>query len=118
MRSGPQRSTKLFTLGVFLTANLFFGLDAGEVRPVKEAFILAERDAPLFVIHSTTDEVVPYEHARLFWEAYSEADLWRLGGYEHVTAYTTRDTRRIYCSFCQRLWPKIKVCSSGSSKSG
>lgn len=43
---------------------------------------------PLFVIHSTTDEVDPYLHADLFTEAYPEAELWRLEDYGHAGAYT------------------------------
>lgn len=86
----PSRSglPGLFTPGVFLASDLFLGLDAGEVTPREEAATLAERDVPLFIIHSTTDEVVPYEHARLFRQAYPEAEFWRLQGYDHVEAYT------------------------------
>lgn len=77
-----------FTPGVILAAEIFLGLDAEEVRPMEEAGILAGRDVPLFVIHSTTDEIVPYEHARLFREAHPGSELWRLEGYGHVEAYT------------------------------
>ncbi|WP_047863942.1 alpha/beta hydrolase [Rubrobacter aplysinae] len=86
----PERSglPGFFTPGVLLSADLFLGLDASEVRPVEEAFVLREREVPLFVIHSTADETVPYEHARLFREAYPGSELWRLTGYEHVQAYT------------------------------
>lgn len=86
----PARSglPGFFTPGVFLASDLFLGLDAGEVIPREAAATLSERDVPLFIIHSTTDEVVPYEHARLFRQAYPEAELWRLEGYDHVEAYT------------------------------
>lgn len=86
----PARSglPGFFTPGVLLASNLFLGLDAGEVVPREAADKLSERDVPLFIIHSTTDEVVPYEHARLFRRAYPDAELWRLEGYEHVAAHT------------------------------
>lgn len=86
----PARSglPGFFTPGVLLASGLFLGLDAEEVVPREEAATLAERDVPLFIIHSTTDEVVPYEHSRLFREAYPEAEFWRLEEYEHVAAHT------------------------------
>lgn len=86
----PARSglPGFFTPGVLLASGLFLGLDAGEVIPREEAATLSERDVPLFIIHSTTDEVVPYEHARLFRDAYPEAELWRLEDYDHVAAHT------------------------------
>jgi dipeptidyl aminopeptidase/acylaminoacyl peptidase len=86
----PQESglPGFFTPGVFFSANLFLGLDAGEVRPVEEASMLRNRGVPLFIIHSTADETVPYVHARLFREAYPGAEFWRLEGYDHVEAYT------------------------------
>jgi len=97
----PARSglPGLFTPGVLLSSELFLGLDAGEVRPLEEAFVLGERDVPLFIIHSTTDEVVPYVHARLFREAYPGAELWRLEGYDHVESYTHPDYERRLLEF-------------------
>lgn len=79
---------RFFTPGVLFAAELFLGLDAEEVRPAEEARLLAEQGVPLFVIHSTTDTLVPYEHARLFRGAYPGSELWRLEGYDHVEAYT------------------------------
>lgn len=86
----PARSglPGFFTPGVFLASDLFLGLDAGKVVPREAAATLSDRDVPLFIIHSTTDEVVPYENARLFREAYPEAEFWRLQGYDHVAAHT------------------------------
>lgn len=91
-----------FTPGVFLAADLFLGLDAGEVRPVEEALVLRERGVPLFVIHSTTDKTVPYVHARLFREAYPGSEFWRLEGYEHVEAYTHPEYEERLLSFLER----------------
>ncbi len=57
-------------------------------RAGEDAARLREEGTPLFVTHSTTDEIVPYLHANLFTEAYPETELWRLEGYGHVGAYT------------------------------
>jgi fermentation-respiration switch protein FrsA (DUF1100 family) len=91
-----------FTPGVFLAADLFLGVDAGEVRPVKQATVLRERGVPFFIVHSTTDETVPYVHARLFREAYPGAEFWRLEGYEHVEAYTHPAYEERLLSFLER----------------
>ena len=74
--------------GTFLAAKLFLGFDPWAVRPGEDAARMREERIPLFVIHSAADEVVPFEHAGLFAEAYPEAELWRLEGYGHVGAYT------------------------------
>ena len=79
---------RLFNPGIFLAAKLFLGLDPWAVRPSEDASRLREEGVPLFVIHSTADEAVPFEHANLFMRAYPEAELWKLEGYGHVEAYT------------------------------
>ncbi len=73
--------------GAFLAAKLFLGFDPWAMRSGEDAARLREEGTPLFVIHSTTDEVVPYLHADLFTRAYPEAELWRLEGYGHGGAY-------------------------------
>ena len=78
---------RLFNAGTFLAAKLFLGFDPWAVRPRNEAARLREEGIPLFVIHSTADETVPYEHARLFKRANPDAELWTLKGYRHVGAY-------------------------------
>ena len=104
----PARSglPGFFTPGVLFASDLFLGIDAGEVVPREAAATLSERDVPLFIIHSTTDEVVPYEHARLFREAYPEAEFWRLQGYDHVQAYT-------HPRYEQRLTKFLSEATSG-----
>ena len=59
---------------------------------------------PLFVIHSTDDEVVPFEHAEIFERAYPEAVFceavfWKVEGLGHVEAYTHREYREKLLDF-------------------
>ena len=78
---------RIFNLGTFLAAKLFLDFDPWAVRPREDAARLREEGVPLFLIHSTSDETVPYEHARLFARANPDAELWTLEGYKHVEAY-------------------------------
>lgn len=89
----------LFSPGVFLAAKLFLGFDPWAVQPSEDAARLREEGVPLFVIHSTDDEVVPFEHAELFESAYPEARLWKIEGLGHVEAYTHREYRQKLLSF-------------------
>ncbi len=89
----------LFSPGVFLAAKLFLGFDPWAVKPSEDAARLREEGVPLFVIHSTDDEVVPFEHAELFESAYPEARLWKIEGLGHVEAYTHREYRQKLLSF-------------------
>ena len=89
----------LFSPGVFLAAKLFLGFDPWAVQPSEDAARLREEGVPLFVIHSTDDEVVPFEHAELFESAYPEARLWKIEGLGHVEAYTHREYRQKILSF-------------------
>jgi pimeloyl-ACP methyl ester carboxylesterase len=86
----PERGglPRLFTPGVFLAAKLFLGLDPWAVHPSEDAGRLSEERVPLFVIHSTADQAIPFEHAELFARANRDAVLWRLEGYGHNEAYT------------------------------
>ena len=69
-------------------AKLFLGLDPWAVRPSEDAGRLSEEGVPLFVIHSTADQAIPFEHAELFVEANPDAVFWRLEGYGHNEAHT------------------------------
>lgn len=97
---------RLFTPGILFAARVFLGLDAREVRPADAARLLARSGVPLFVIHSTTDEVVPYEHTRLFKAAYPGAEFWRLEGYDHVEAYTHPGYKERLLEFLSKAAPE------------
>ena len=72
---------------ILLAGRLFPDFDPWEVVPKKEAATLSDEGVPLFIIHSTQDDVVPYEQARILAAAYPEATVWKLEGYGHVEAY-------------------------------
>jgi uncharacterized protein len=90
-----------FSPGVFFAAKLFLGFDPWAVQPGEDAARLREEGVPLFVIHSTNDEVVPFEHAELFIRAYPEAAFWKVEGLGHVEAYTHREYREKLLSFLE-----------------
>jgi uncharacterized protein len=72
---------------ILLAGRLFPDFDPWAVVPKKEAAKLSDEGVPLFVIHSTEDDIVPYEQARIFAAAYPDAHVWKLEGYAHVEAY-------------------------------
>ena len=90
-----------FNPGIFLAARLFLGLDPWSVRPSEDAALLREEGVPHFVIHSTDDNVVPLEHAKLFKRAYPDATFWKLEGVGHVEAYTHREYRENLLTFLE-----------------
>ena len=62
---------------------------------------------PLFIIHSTTDKTVPYEHAELFKKVYPSAELRAIKGYDHVEAYTNpRYREKLFKSFLRQAQTK------------
>ena len=71
---------------ILLAGRLFPDFDAWAVRPQREAAELYKEGVPLFVIHSTGDELVPYEHAAMLAAAHPGARVWKLEGYGHVEA--------------------------------
>ncbi len=71
------------------------------VVPKNEADRLERKDVPLFVIHFTTDETVDFEHSRIFRDANSEAEFWRLENYNHVEAYTHHDYEKRLNNFLE-----------------
>lgn len=71
------------------------------MRPSEDAALLREEGVPLFVIHSTDDNVVPLEHAKLFKRAYPDATFWKLEGVGHVEAYTHREYRENLLTFLE-----------------
>lgn len=92
-----------FNPGIMLSAKLFLDFDPWAVIPREEAAKLSKEGTPLFIIHSTTDETVPFEHARMFRKAYPGADFWRLEGYDHVEAYTHPQYREKLLDFLRSL---------------
>ena len=90
-----------FAPGVMLAARLFLGIDPWAVRPEEDARRLCEGGVPLMIIHSTSDEVVPFEHARRLESACPEATFWRMESYEHVGAYAHPEYRERLLGFLQ-----------------
>jgi fermentation-respiration switch protein FrsA (DUF1100 family) len=72
---------------ILLAGRLFPDFDPWEVVPKIDAATLSDEGVPLFIIHSTEDDIVPYEQARILAAAYPEATVWKLEGYGHVEAY-------------------------------
>jgi pimeloyl-ACP methyl ester carboxylesterase len=72
---------------ILLAGRLFPDFDPWDVVPKKEATKLSKEGVPLFIIHSTEDDIVPYEQAKVLAAAYPEASVWKLEGYGHVEAY-------------------------------
>ncbi|HEX6710435.1 MAG TPA: alpha/beta hydrolase [Rubrobacter sp.] len=72
---------------LLLAGRVFPDFEPWEVVPKKEAAKLSDEGVPLLIIHSTVDDVVPYEQARTLAEAYPEARFWKLEGYGHIEAY-------------------------------
>ena len=107
----PENSglPRFFNPGAFLAAKLFLDFDPWAVRPSEDAARLREEGVPLFVIHSTADETIPFEHADLFMRAYPEAKLWKLEGYGHAEAYS-------HPEYEQRLLDFLE--SGGASEGG
>lgn len=77
----------LFRPAILFAGWLFPDFDVWDVRPEREAAQLSKEGVPLFVIHSTADQLVPHEHATMFAAAYPGARVWTLEGYGHVEAF-------------------------------
>jgi pimeloyl-ACP methyl ester carboxylesterase len=76
---------------ILLAGRLFPDFDPWDIVPKKEAAKLSDEGVPLFVIHSTGDDIVPYKQAALFAAAYPDANVWTLEEYGHVKAYEHPD---------------------------
>jgi fermentation-respiration switch protein FrsA (DUF1100 family) len=72
---------------ILLAGRLFPDFDPWDVVPKNDAAKLSDEGVPLFIIHSTGDEIVPYEQAKILAAAHPEAGVWKLQGYRHVEAY-------------------------------
>ena len=81
---------------IMLAGRLFPDFDSWDVVPKREAAMISDEGVPLLIIHSTDDDVVPYEQAKILAGAYPEATFWKLYGYGHVEAYEHPEyTRRL-----------------------
>ena len=99
----PENSglPSFFNPGIFLTAKLFLDFDPWAVRPEEDAAKLSEEGVPLLVIHSTDDEVVPFEHAEMLAASYPDAEFWEIEGYGNVEAYNHPEYRQELLDFLQ-----------------
>jgi uncharacterized protein len=93
----------LFNPGIFLMAKLFLDLDPWAVRPEEDAAKLSEEGVPLLIIHSTGDEVVPFEHAEMLAASHPDAEFWKIEGYGHVEAYSHPEYRQKLLGFLERV---------------
>jgi uncharacterized protein len=92
-----------FNPGIFLMAKLFLDFDPWAVRPEEDAAKLSEEGVPLLIIHSTGDEVVPFEHAEMLAASYPDAEFWKIEGYGHVEAYSHPEYRQKLLGFLKRV---------------
>lgn len=81
------RLPRLFVPGILLAGRLWPDFDPWSVRPGREASQLSEEGVPLFIVHSTMDDVIPVEHAKAFAAAHPASRLWILDAYDHVEAF-------------------------------
>src|SRR5215210_4229330 len=72
---------------ILLAGRFFPDFVPWEVVPKTEAAKLSDEGVPLLIIHSTGDDVVPYEQALILAAAYPKTHFWKLEGYGHVEAY-------------------------------
>ena len=91
-----------FNPGIFLMAKLFLDFDPWAVRPEEDAAILSEEGVQLLIVHSTDDEVVPFEHAKMLATSYPDAKVWQIEGYGHVESYSHPDYRQKLVDFLER----------------
>ena len=104
----PENSglPRIFNHGAFLAAKLFLNFDPWAVRPREDAARLRQESIPLFVVHSTADDTVPYEHAKLFMRANPDAEAWTLEGYGHVAAHESPEYAGKIAAFLRRAGPR------------
>jgi fermentation-respiration switch protein FrsA (DUF1100 family) len=85
------RFGRILEPAILLAGRLVTDFDPWDVAPKKEAAMLSEEGVPLFIIHSTDDDVVPFEQAGILAAAYPGVRVWKLEGYGHVEAYDHPD---------------------------
>ncbi len=83
-------SGAFFRPGVLLVSRLFFGLDLGEISPLKALPKIAPR--PVFLLHGEADSRIPVEHSRWLRAASRNPGdiLWTVPGAEHTKEFNVR----------------------------
>jgi len=81
---------KLFGPGVLLVSSLFFGLDLGEIAPIKALPKIAPR--PVFLLHGGADSRIPVEHSKRLKAASGNPKdiLWIVPEAEHTKEFNLR----------------------------
>jgi len=92
---------RFFVPGVLLVGRLWPDFDPWSVQAGRQASELWKEGVPLFVIHSTGDDIIPIEHAEMFAAAHPGARVWILEGYDHVEAFTHPEYEERLRSFLQ-----------------
>ncbi len=92
---------RFFVPGVLLVGRLWPDFDPWSVQAGRQASELWKEGVPLFVIHSTGDDIIPIEHAKMFAAAHPRARVWILEGYDHVEAFTHPEYEERLRSFLQ-----------------
>ena len=78
---GTTQASTLFA------TRLLYGYDLCSARPVDEIGRIAPR--PVLIIHSTSDVLVPFDHATQLIAAAPHAETWLVTGPEHARSYNT-----------------------------
>ena len=77
-----------FKPGALLMSRILLGVDPYGIRPIDAVPALAERGAPLFIIHGEGDTVIPFEHGRQTAVRFGPtAQTYFPPGIDHLRAY-------------------------------
>jgi dipeptidyl aminopeptidase/acylaminoacyl peptidase len=77
----------IFMPSTMFATRLLYGYDPCTARPVDEIGRIAPR--PVLIIHSTSDVLVPFDHATQLNAAAPHAETWLVTGPEHARSYNT-----------------------------
>ena len=100
----PEWLAPIFMPGTTLLANVLYGIDIGDLKPVEAVTSLGYR---ILVMHGTADERIPFEHGRRVHQAaHPDSQFWITTGLEHVKAFSTYPdeyVERVATYFNERL---------------
>ena len=83
----PESIVPIFTPPARLFANLLYGIDMGDLKPVRD---VAKLPYPVLVIHGEADTRTPVSQGRRVYAAAPPgSELWTLAGVEHTQAFPT-----------------------------